>query len=60
MTGATEDKNKDLREEVRRRVESPRVQKAIMVLIMIVYLSISLFFSSVLNWYNSKITLVER
>ena len=35
MTGATEDKNKDLREEVRRRVESPRVQKAIMVLIMI-------------------------
>ena len=35
MTGATEDKNTGLREEVRRRVESPWVQKAIMVLIMI-------------------------
>lgn len=32
----------------------------IMLLIMIVYLAISLFFSSILNWYNSKITLVER
>ncbi|MEM7332327.1 MAG: ABC transporter permease subunit [Chloroflexota bacterium] len=32
----------------------------IMILLMLVYLSISLFFSVILNWYNDQITLVER
>ncbi|MEM7799574.1 MAG: ABC transporter permease subunit [Chloroflexota bacterium] len=32
----------------------------IIIIIMVVYLSISLFFSAVLNWYNSRIVLVER
>ena len=32
----------------------------LVLLMMIVYLTISLIFSVVLNWYNSRITLVER
>jgi len=32
----------------------------IMAIIMVVYLMISIFFSALLNWYNAKITLVER
>ena len=32
----------------------------IMALIMIVYLSISIFFSAILNWYNDQVVLVER
>ncbi|MGB0387668.1 MAG: amino acid ABC transporter permease [Ardenticatenaceae bacterium] len=32
----------------------------LVLLMMIVYLTISLIFSGILNWYNSRITLVER
>jgi len=32
----------------------------IMIIIMVVYLAISIFFSALLNWYNSKVVLVER
>ena len=32
----------------------------IMAIIMVVYLSISIFFSAILNWYNSTVVLVER
>jgi len=32
----------------------------IMVLIMLVYLAISIFFSAILNWYNQRVVLVER
>lgn len=32
----------------------------IMVILMVVYLSISLFFSAILNWYNARIVLKER
>ncbi|MFK7801521.1 MAG: ABC transporter permease subunit [Anaerolineae bacterium] len=32
----------------------------IMIVVMVVYLSISLFFSVVLNWYNDRILIVER
>lgn len=32
----------------------------IMVIIMLVYLAISIFFSALLNWYNQRIVLVER
>lgn len=32
----------------------------VMIVIMLVYLAISIFFSAILNWYNSRITLVER
>ena len=32
----------------------------LVLLMMIVYLAISLIFSVILNWYNSRITLVER
>lgn len=32
----------------------------IMIIIMLVYLSISIFFSVILNWYNQRIVLVER
>lgn len=31
-----------------------------MIIVMLVYLSISLFFSAILNWYNDRITLKER
>ena len=32
----------------------------IMIIIMVVYLVISIFFSVVLNWYNQRVVLVER
>ncbi len=32
----------------------------IMIILMLVYLAISLFFSSVLNWYNDRVVIVER
>lgn len=32
----------------------------IMAIIMVVYLAISIFFSAILNWYNSTVVLVER
>lgn len=32
----------------------------IMIIIMLVYLAISIFFSAILNWYNQRIVLVER
>lgn len=32
----------------------------IMIIVMISYLSISLFFSGILNWYNSRVVTVER
>jgi len=32
----------------------------VMIIIMIVYLSISIFFSALLNWYNRRVVLVER
>lgn len=32
----------------------------IMIILMLVYLAISLFFSSVLNWYNDRVVITER
>lgn len=32
----------------------------VMVVIMLVYLAISIAFSAILNWYNERVTLVER
>ena len=32
----------------------------IMIIIMLVYLAISIFFSVILNWYNQRVVLVER
>jgi len=32
----------------------------IMIIIMLVYLSISIFFSTILNWYNQQVVFVER
>lgn len=32
----------------------------IMIIIMLVYLAISIFFSAILNWYNQRVVLVER
>lgn len=32
----------------------------IMIIIMLVYLAISIFFSALLNWYNQRVVLVER
>lgn len=32
----------------------------IMILLMLIYLAISLFFSAVLNWYNDRVVIVER
>ena len=32
----------------------------IMIIVMISYLAISLFFSAILNWYNSRVVTVER
>ncbi len=32
----------------------------IMIVLMIIYLSISIFFSAILNWYNDRVVIVER